>query len=60
MPKIIKDEMKFMELMDIVYEQYHKVRNDRDELRKNNVKLNMDIVKLKAIINILRNKNIDN
>ena len=36
MPEIIKDEKKFIELMDIIYEQYHKVRDDRDDLRKKN------------------------
>tara|TARA_Y100000004_G_scaffold192875_1_gene254206 strand:- start:1713 stop:1895 length:183 start_codon:yes stop_codon:yes gene_type:complete len=60
MPEIIKDEKKFIELMDIIYEQYHKVRDDRDDLRKKNYLLNKEIIKLNEIINILRNNNIDN
>ncbi len=60
MPEIIKDEKKFIELMDIIYEQYHKVRDDRDDLRRKNHQLNKEIIKLNEIINILRNNNIDN
>ena len=60
MPEIIKDEKKFIELMDIIYEQYHKVRDDRDDIRKKNIELNKEILKLNEIINILRNNNIDN
>ena len=60
MPEIIKDEKKFIELMDIIYEQYHKVRDDRDDLRKKNNFLQKEIIKLNEIINILRNNNVDN
>ena len=60
MPEIIKDEKKFIELMDIIWEQYHKVRHDRDDLRRKNYQLNKEIIKLNEIINILRNNNIDN
>ena len=60
MPEIIKDEKKFIELMDIIWEQYHKVKDDRDDLWRKNHQLNKEIIKLNEIIKILRNNNIDN
>lgn len=48
MPQIIKDEKKFIELMDIIYEQYHKVRDERDKYKK-------ELEQLKLKINNLTN-----
>jgi len=48
MPELIKDEKRFLELMDIIYEQYHKVRDERDELKK-------QLQELKSKINNLIN-----
>lgn len=48
MPEIVKDEKKFVELMDIIYEQYHKVRDERDLLKK-------ELEELKLKLNNLKN-----